>query len=170
MSDDISFTSTTPTIQFTIVFDFDGVLAIPWSDPEKPFTQIPSLVRLLHARGYKLSVASYNPRARTAVESWGLGEYFASIRSGADHDWEAEGGEYMEEFRTRDRMSKHGQIKNMHGDSKHVIFLDDSLENINEIKAKNDPHIHAVLINTEKGATIDDVYNAMGEVLRQNNQ
>lgn len=152
--------------QFTIVFDFDGVLAIPWTNPEKPFAQVPGLIKSLFDKGHRLSVASYNPRARLAIESWGIDGYFASIRSGADHDWEAEGGEYKEEFRTRDRMSKHGQIKNMHGDSKHVIFLDDSLENINEIKAKNDPHIHARLVDTDKGVTVDDVLEAMGDVLR----
>lgn len=145
-----------------LVFDFDGVLAIPWSKPEKPYVQVTELIRRLHREGYRLSVASYNPRARVAVRSWGLEHCFESFRSGADHDWETEGGEYKEEFRT-DRMSKHGQIKSMHG-KRQVVFFDDSKENIDVINAKNDPRIHAVLVDTEKGVTESVVFEELNKI------
>ncbi len=140
------------------VFDFDGVLSIPWSQPEKPFEQVPALIRLLHGQGHILTVASYNPRARVAVESWGLAECFHAFRSGANHDWESDGGTYKEEFRVS--MKKQGQIRSMHGHEPRspVFFFDDDPENIKEI---TDPNIVAVLVKTEVGLTSDLLFNAL---------
>lgn len=135
-----------------IVFDFDGVLAKPWTHPEKPYDCIPDIMRLMSETGYILCVASYNPRAKLAIESWkpNINENtFKAIRCGANHIWS---DLYLEEWRKE--MSKSKMIASMLqelglAEDYPVIMFDDDQMNIDEVnKLQN---CTAFLIDSEKG-------------------
>jgi len=49
-----------------LIFDFDGVLAIKWTNPELHYPQIPKIIQSLSEK-HVLGVASYNPNAETAI-------------------------------------------------------------------------------------------------------
>ena len=70
-----------------IVFDFDGVLAIPYTSPEKHYKHIPYLIKLL-SKKYILAIASFNPRAITVIKEWGIFDYFKIIRAGSNDHWD----------------------------------------------------------------------------------
>ncbi len=54
-----------------VYLDFDGVLSIPWSQPEAPFSDVPQLLEELHESHVVLHLTSFNPRAYLAIKSWG---------------------------------------------------------------------------------------------------
>ena len=147
------------TMKKVLVFDFDGVLAISWTQPELHFPQIPALVKKLSEK-YILCVASYNPRAIKAIESWDLHHYFKCMRAGANHVWE---DEYKEEFRKD--LSKAKQIESMMEelremgyDINELTFFDDDPKNLAVVN-ENLPHVRTVLINENKGVTTEDINN-----------
>ncbi len=71
-----------------LVFDFDGVLSIPWTYPELPFPEVPLALKKLHEAGFKLCVASYNSNAQIAINQWGLQHLFTAIRARSNKVWE----------------------------------------------------------------------------------
>jgi HAD superfamily phosphatase (TIGR01681 family) len=140
------------------ICDFDGVLGIPYSIPEKHYEQIPGLIKEL-SKDHILCVASYNPRAEVAIQDWGLDKYFACMRYGANHTWKEY---YSESYRAE--MSKSQQIINMLNQEikelncniDDITFFDDDQNNINAVKDKL-PHINTVLINNKYGLRMEDI-------------
>lgn len=140
-----------------LVFDFDGVLAITWTQPELHFPQIPSLVKKL-SETHILCVASYNPRAIKAIEAWDLHHYFTCIRAGSNETWD---GEYKEEFRIG--MSKAKQIMSMMCDLnqmghqiEEISFFDDDHKNITLVN-DNLSYVKTVLINENNGIKMEHI-------------
>jgi hypothetical protein len=74
-----------PDTRAVIVFDFDDVLTGSKMIPEAYYEQIPMLLECLVGK-YRVCVASYNPRAKIAIESWGLLGKFDAIRCGEKVD------------------------------------------------------------------------------------
>ena len=144
-----------------LVFDFDGVLAIPWTDPERPYDGIPAAIEKIHASGdYVLAVASYNPRAHAAIARWGLHKYFACIRCGANHGWHTDGTPYREDYRVG--MGKHLQITSMIETEiaefgvgvDRTYFFDDDPDNIALVN-EHLPAVTATLVSPDTGFTLD---------------
>jgi HAD superfamily phosphatase (TIGR01681 family) len=140
-----------------LVFDFDGVLAITWTNPELHFPQIPALLKAL-SKKHILCVASYNPRAKIAIEAWDLHHHFTCIRAGANHHWE---GEYDENVRadlckSKQIVSMVDELKGLGHDIDDIMFFDDDTININVVNEKL-PHVTTVLINKYKGIRMEDV-------------
>lgn len=135
-----------------LVFDFDGVLAIPYTMPEQCYSGIPNIIKALSEQ-YILAVASYNPRAYMAIKSWNLEQYFISIRCGANHSWHKDNIEYNENYRID--MEKSNQILDIKNEIKHlnisgIIFFDDDQNNLNLVNIKL-PSVITVFINYEHG-------------------
>ncbi len=137
-----------------IVLDFDGVLAVPYSKPERPFPQIPKLIHhLSELPNVDLAVASFNPDAKKCIEKWQIAHCFKAFRHGANYVWS---GTYTDDY--RGGMSKHGQIKNMLIEEcwpiyyERIIFFDDDLLNIANVE-RGDADIEAVFVYSEKGVT-----------------
>ena len=133
------------------IFDFDGVLAIPWTQPEIPFPNVIVFLRDLHSTGKKLCLASYNPAAVRALESWGVSNLFTAMRAGSNKPWS---GNYTEEYRIG--MSKSKQIKDMLVNelyphkAEDCVFFDDTIENIALVNREL-PQVHTILIDTIRG-------------------
>jgi len=132
-----------------LVFDFDGVLAIPYTNPEEYYPQIPDIIKSLHTK-YILCVSSFNPRAKLVLEKWNLLQYFSAIRCGSNNNWDT----YDESFRIN--MSKSLQIKNMIlevGISfDEIYFYDDDIDNINEVSENfKEVKITSILIDNKEG-------------------
>jgi FMN phosphatase YigB (HAD superfamily) len=142
-----------------LIFDFDGVLAIKWTQPPQCYPQIPSLIKYL-SQDYLLCVASFNPIAEQAIKNWQLHEHFVAIRSGCNYTWNKP---YKNAL--KHNLSKSEQIINMcNNEMKNytfssIFFFDDDPENIKNV---NDylPHIKTVLIDSLYGLKIRDItYN-----------
>lgn len=139
-----------------LILDFDGVVAIPWTNPEEHYPQIPEAVRMLHAAGYVLCIASYNPRAFEAVKRWGLDKYFAAVRCGANHAWHTSGEKYKEDDRLD--MRKHRQILNMletdmtekNVNVGKIVFFDDDVDNISLVQREL-PHVESIHVDEKEG-------------------
>jgi hypothetical protein len=163
-SNDTTGTLMSPTPQTMVVFDFDGVLAIPWTNPEKPFEIVPTVIKKLSDSGkYFLGVASFNPRAVIAIESWGLKHHFTSMRAGANHSWSFDPFDYREEYRVM--MSKYQQIISMvqeiestkKATIKTIVFFDDDPKNIESVEmdvaevGSDKRNWHCCLVSTHDG-------------------
>ena len=139
-----------------LVLDFDGVVAIPWTNPEQHYPQIPDILERLVAAGYVLAIASYNPRAFEAVKRWGLGQYFTAVRCGANHAWHMTGETYKEDDGLE--MRKHRQILSMiETDMAHLnvsveqtAFFDDDINNISLVQREL-PLVESILVDEKEG-------------------
>lgn len=136
-----------------LIFDFDGVLSIPYTHPEEYYPQIPDLIKEL-SKNYVLCVASFNPRASLVIKKWGLHSYFSVTREGSNFKWSEE---YNEEYRKG--LSKSQQIKDImknlfHTEEKqynhNIYFFDDDQDNINEVKEKLS-HVKTVFVDNKHG-------------------
>jgi len=141
-----------------LVFDFDGVLSIKWTMPEKHYPQIPNFLEQLE-KDNLLCVASYNPRAELSIRNWDLDKHFICMRSGANHAWEHP---YDENYRSI--LSKAEQIVNMiENEIKEldhqftdIVFFDDDPENIKLVNEKI-PNVKTVLIDSDFGVRLEDI-------------
>lgn len=141
-----------------LVFDFDGVLSMMYTMPEKHYPQIPELLQYLENK-YLLCVASYNPRAELSIKNWKLDKYFICMRVGANHIWDHP---YDESYRST--LSKAEQITNMiemeiktlNCAFTEIVFFDDNLENIKHVNEKL-PNIKTVLIDSKFGLRLEDI-------------
>ena len=140
-----------------IVFDFDGVLAIPYTNPEKHYEHIPYLIKLLASK-YILAVASFNPRAINVLKEWGISDYFVTVRAGCNDHWEV----YDDSLRKG--LSKPQQIKNIRDElisrnmitdvNTEIYFYDDDQKNITETQQHHQlKGINAIFIDNEYGFT-----------------
>jgi hypothetical protein len=122
-----------------IVFDFDGVLAIPYSQPEVLFAGTEALLRSLHAQGHVLAVASFNPRAYHVLRPLIDEGVISAVRAGSCVKWWAEGdGTYSDDVH-RKNMRKSAHIQSMldnewrYKSLQSLVFIDDDLANIDEV-------------------------------------
>lgn len=131
-----------------LVLDFDGVLAVPYTNPEEPYKGVPQLIERLDQKGYILCMASYNPRAIEAVRNWGLSHCFFGMRAGFNDVWE---GDYKEEYRTD--MSKSRQIQSMTSilQNKKILFFDDDPVNVELVK--KEIGCECILVDNKTGLT-----------------
>ncbi len=123
-------------------FDFDGVLAIPYSQPEVLFAGTERLLRDLAAAGHPVIVTSFNPRAYHVLRPLLEEGVIRAIRAGSCIKWwlpAAGGGAgYVDALHRRD-MQKSLHLRSMLADElagvevKHVLFVDDDLGNIAEV-------------------------------------
>ncbi len=117
-----------------IVFDFDGVICVPWSRPHTYFENAVSIIKALHSQGHTLVIASFNPSAEKILKEWGLHSYFSAFRLGANHRWN---GLYDEI--ERETMNKGKQIHNMLENElykrrfNYIHFFDDDPENLLDV-------------------------------------
>lgn len=138
-----------------VVVDFDGVIAIPYTDPEMHYPQIPELFANLKKENTTLCLASFNPRAKVAVESWGLAEHFTAMRHGANFTWS---GNYLESH--RENMLKSSQIENMIANElkdhtfESIEFYDDDLKNLLEVKIAL-PIVKCIFIPHSLGLSVE---------------
>ncbi len=143
-----------------IVLDFDGVLGKTFSHPERPLPEVRNLIRLL-SRSYYICVASYNPRAKLAIDDWKQFYGYDAIRCGANFKWS---DDYCDEWRKE--MSKSKQIDSMLeelglGKSHLVYFFDDDQENVDQVNVHKSRT--AFKIDTEIGLTFKDVKHLLGK-------
>ena len=138
-------------IMSVYIFDFDGVLAVPWTHPEMPYEKVVEFIKELHDSGKTLCLASYNPAAIQSLDRWGVRGLFTAMRAGSNHPWF---GEYKNNHRID--MSKSLQIKNMLSNElfpakeEDCIFFDDTLENIQLVNNEL-PKVQTLLIDPNRG-------------------
>lgn len=138
-----------------LIFDFDGVLSIPWTRPEVCYSQIPDLIKKL-SQTHILAMASFNPRAQIALVEWDLDKYFFCTRYGSNHRWD---GLYEQKFRSG--MSKTNQIIDMlecelsTENYTHIEFFDDDLNNLIDVNNKL-PSVKTCLIDAIIGFRLED--------------
>jgi len=138
------------------IFDFDGVLSVPWSKPEVPYEQVPDSIRKL-SENHILGMASFNPRANKALGVWKLDQYFSCARSGANCHWN---GFYRQKYRVG--LTKSDQIINMieneisKSDYIDIVFFDDDPENLKCVN-KRLPHVKTVLVDNKIGFRLDNI-------------
>ncbi len=156
----MSFFTTDTSSKSLLAFDFDGVLAKPYTHPEKHYEQVPELIKSLSEK-YHLCVVSFNPRAKLAIEAWGLSKYFAGIRAGSNEEWTG----YCPEF-YRNNMTKATQIcnitkYNVSGGVGKIVLFDDDPANIADFR-KFFPVLgaQAVLIDSLYGLQAEDIMKA----------
>ena len=122
-----------------IAFDFDGVIAVPWTNPETPFPQVRALLNYLVKNNIKLAVTSFNPNAHTALAANDLLKYFDAVRAGCNHWWDysAKSTVYQNNLH-RKQLCKSRQIadivlnewKSANFEPKQVLLIDDDKNNI----------------------------------------
>jgi hypothetical protein len=143
----------------TILYlDFDGVIAVPYTKPEKLFPGVKEILKyLFEKRKFKICVVSFNPIAHIVCEREGLTPYLCHVRAGAHSIWEDQHldiDKYVKENR-KQLLSKSEQIRNIenHLDISELdtrIFLDDSPDNIFNVR-HNLPSIKAIHVNCDEG-------------------
>lgn len=122
-------------------FDFDGVLAIPYSHPERLFPGAEPLLRSLHAQGVIVLVASFNPRAYVALRHLLDEGVIRGIRAGSLVEWWKEGDGTYSDARHRKNMNKALHLSDMLAreldgvDVSSVTFYDDDRDNIHDVMA-----------------------------------
>lgn len=142
------------------VFDFDGVLAIPYSVPEKHYDQVPSLIKQLYDQGNILCMASFNPDSIESIERWGLMKYFTAVRGGCNFKWSGIKSEYKDEIH-RNQLLKSTQIISMMNEElsslvprvEHLRFFDDDKLNILQFEKafSSDKRFKSVLVDFKQG-------------------
>lgn len=139
-----------------LVLDFDGPLAIPWVQPVKYHSQVPTLIKKL-SQTYLLFLASKNPTAIETLKEHGLRFYFADVRAGSNDAWIGD----FSDVKYRGNLAKSKQIYNMIGHRKDVnkiYFFDDDAENIIEVEKNCALEVKSVLVEQSRGLTENDVF------------
>jgi hypothetical protein len=121
-------------------FDFDGVLAHPYTMPELLFPGVAPLLRRLKERGDRIVVASFNPRSYHALRELHEDEHLLDdMRCGSnDCTWWADNGVYSDALH-RHQLSKAAMIRAMGApvsasDPDVVRFYDDDPDNIKDVR------------------------------------
>jgi hypothetical protein len=144
--------------KFTLkIFDFDGVLSMPYTMPEEYYKQIPNILSSFNITDVLCCVASFNPRAKLAIEQWKLDHHFIAFRSGSNDIWSNNLDEYKQEYRIGLKKSK--QIQSMLSNElkdykiENIEFYDDDKLNIKEVENELS-HINCCLVDNNIGFTI----------------
>jgi hypothetical protein len=88
------------------VFDFDGVLAIPYTNPEELFPGVHALLEELRTEGHRIAVCSFNPRAYISLEHLLIAGPIDAIRAGSKHKWWEQGDGNYSDALHRQEMNK----------------------------------------------------------------
>ncbi len=126
-------------------FDFDGVLAIPYSQPEVLFAGTEALLRDMRANGHVLLVTSFNPRAYFVLKHLLDNGTLLAIRAGSCERWWAMGNGLYSDATHRLKMEKSLHLQSMLEDevreagidpaTRRLFFVDDDLKNIGNVLA-----------------------------------
>lgn len=120
-------------------FDFDGCLAIPYTNPEQPYTDTIKSLHHLFNQGHIICVISCNPRAVTVLKQWNVIRLCSAIRAGCNWNWKNE--LYQDEIH-RVNMNKASMIRNILDNELNDIidvwhechFYDDDMINIDIVQ------------------------------------
>ncbi len=148
-----------PTTPKLLILDFDGVLAIPYTNPEEPYPQVINQLQTLHARGNILAVASFNPMCLIALERWQVKHLFTGIRAGCNNklnDQEI----YTDQVHRIDLQKSKQIINLLDNELKYhqhlpVLFLDDDPKNIENVNDKLH-HVETILIDNSIGLFLEN--------------
>jgi hypothetical protein len=127
--------TTTTTL---LCFDFDGVLAIPNSDPECLFPEVATILRELARSDYKVVVLSKNPRAWHVMKPlWDEG-VITAIRAGSVQRWWEEGdGVYSDALHRQVPLNKKDFIASIlseHAVGRCILHVfDDDQSNLDDV-------------------------------------
>jgi hypothetical protein len=143
-----------------LVFDFDGVLAIPFTTPPIPFPGVIDLLKYLYKNNDTLLfLASFNAGACQALHAWGVAHFFSSMRYGSNDTWDPP---YLPEYGIG--TTKSGQISSMLLDlnrkvpiNRSLFFFDDMEENIINVALSGIGV--PVLVSSLRGISSDDILN-----------
>ena len=159
-----------------VVFDFDGVLAVPYTDPEQLFPGVAELLVDLKQRGDIVLVSSFNPRAYHVLRTFLEQGIIAGLRAGSRQKWWEQGdGTYSDALHRYD-MDKGLHIADMLAElatpvdatKETILFFDDDEQNIMEVKLHAgvagwcEPH--CCLVESDKGACTASVKKAIWRV------
>lgn len=137
-----------------LVFDFDGVLAKPWTHPETHYEQVPAILKILSQK-YYVCVASFNPRAALAIASWESQKTIDAVRCGANHEWAHKYDEVWREGMSKLEMIT-SILKQLNLRADHPVeFYDDDSKNVDSVNL--DVNRTAFIINTQNGLTFQDI-------------
>lgn len=120
------------------IFDFDGVLVKPYTDPEEIFPGVTAYLRKRKAEGHIITVCSFNPRSYTVLKPLLEDGTITAIRAGSKALWWEE-GPYSDE-KHRVHMQKGLFIEDMLakelaevGPFNRIFFIDDDEQNIDAV-------------------------------------
>jgi hypothetical protein len=129
--------------KMVLFIDFDGVLAIPYSNPEMPVPDLLNTLQTLQKDGrFLLCCASFNPRAFIALKRWKVHNMFHAIRVGCNDVWHHFDLSCYDNTLHRVDLCKARQMQSMLQNElkAHKIgatmLIDDRLENIQVAKQK----------------------------------
>jgi hypothetical protein len=144
--------------QMGLILDFDGVLAIPHTNPVELYPQVPTLLEQLAAK-YTLALASFNPTAIAELRRFQLLHHFQGMRAGSHHNIE-----FIEYVRNLGPLCKAEQIQSLHNDQidhcNFLFFFDDDQGNIARVQSKL-PHVQCIYIEEKSGLTESVVNEAL---------
>lgn len=128
------------------IFDFDGVLAVPYTQPELLFPGAERLLKQLKEKENIVLVASFNPRAYTVTKHLFDEGVIDDIRAGCNDQrwWLQDDGVYRDAEHRRLPLSKVAMIRDMirllATAHRRVHFYDDDEENILAVRTAL-PHV-----------------------------
>ena len=152
-----------------LVFDFDGVLRIPFSMPPSPFPHTIALLNeLYNSPNTYLLLASFNHDACRILIDWQVDHMFLAMRYGSNHSWNPP-------FDTKhnDDMEKSQQIGNMLQELKlqnhqeELYFFDDLESNIADVQLML-PYSKPILVSSLRGVTMSEIENSSHDVGNKN--
>lgn len=132
-----------------LFLDFDGVIAIPWTNPVQLYGHTAEMIKTLAAE-YTLCLVSFNPTAPAELDRFGLTKYFKAIRAGLPVVKTEKGAQ--------ERIHKQIQIRDIldHelSDMKiqEMSFYDDFDHNIKWV-SKSIPEVKCVFVDNARGLT-----------------
>ena len=137
-------------------FDFDGVLAIPYTQPEVLFPGVVPLLRdIAGIPDNRVVVTSFNPRAYHVLKPLLDAGIIHDIRAGSLTKWWAEGDGSYSDARHRVDMDKALHVQAMLRDVREVAmlyFVDDDAKNVADVTAGSWPcPLRTVLVPSYAG-------------------
>jgi len=129
-----------------LCLDFDGCLAIKYTNPVQYYSHVPELIKSL-SKTHKLYITSFNPYAEQIIESWELRPYFVDIRCGCNFKWT---GKYREKYKIN--LSKSRQIMDMipNWNKEDITLYDDSMNKLLEVSL-NLPNVKIIKVDPKIG-------------------
>lgn len=145
-----------------LILDFDGVLAIPYTNPTQLYPQVPALLKEL-SQTHTLVLASFNPTAIAELRRFDVLQYFSATRAGV-HD-NVEISEFISDL---GELCKAKQIASMQeqqlADKKDedYHFFDDCVYNLQQVTELL-PQVKCHYIDEDAGLTADRILEALSQ-------
>jgi hypothetical protein len=152
-----------------LAFDFDGVLAIPYSQPEVLFAGTVPLLKALAAHPLNvLVVTSFNPRAYPVLRDLLEDGTLKALRARSICPWWAEGdGKYkplmFEEARLDKRKHLESMLELKDMDIGSIYFYDDDPKNLADVDTAQNPTWRTYLVNWYSGIGPALIRETLGE-------